>query len=617
MDRVSAVGVGDGLSERAVRAMLLGVLLVGLCSRQADAQPARLSLRTATAQQQVQVGDTLEIQVFIEPRGAALTSVSAYVSFDQEVFTLLPDQTLDDGTVLPFRSGGFMGGQIYANSTAGDIIGSLVGNGLDGFQLDYVAVSGSGSVGNRQVASEPGVLASFRLTLVGYPESNMARIQLDDSGRRRSIYTEAGRPGVEVNFQTPLAPLQLNVSGERIPPVGEPLVSPAGADHLLSARELTLTEDAGEVLVSLEEFLADGVGLEGGAWMATTSGGLSINFSGRNLIVRVPPDWHGVEEIALTFVDKDGQSDTVAILIEVLPVNDPPVVAEVKTQVVASGGTKRGPALEDLITDVDDPLNELAIAIEASGAVEIEQRGGYLWLSGLQPGTGEVVVSVVDVAGARADGVFAVQVISLSGPPALSGLPVVELERGDAIEIRLNEYVTDDDTPTEQLRWTVAARGPVTAELTQEDGGPVLRIVAATSGSGQVALQVSDPDGNSAAGAIMVEVAVVKLVATDITLVRDEESMGGVRAPVVYPNPFNSQAAIEYQLAEDSRVQLIIYDALGRRVRTLIDNNQIAGHKTAVWAGRSEDGLDLSSGIYLYQFRTKRHRWSGKMMLVR
>ncbi len=617
MDRVSAVGVGDGLSERAVRAMLLGVLLVGLCSRQADAQPARLSLRTATAQQQVQVGDTLEIQVFIEPRGAALTSVSAYVSFDQEVFTLLPDQTLDDGTVLPFRSGGFMGGQIYANSTAGDIIGSLVGNGLDGFQLDYVAVSGSGSVGNRQVASEPGVLASFRLTLVGYPESNMARIQLDDSGRRRSIYTEAGRPGVEVNFQTPLAPLQLSVSGERIPPVGEPLVSPAGADHLLSARELTLTEDAGEVLVSLEEFLADGVGLEGGAWMATTSGGLSINFSGRNLIVRVPPDWHGVEEIALTFVDKDGQSDTVAILIEVLPVNDPPVVAEVKTQVVASGGTKRGPALEDLITDVDDPLNELAIAIEASGAVEIEQRGDYLWLSGLQPGTGEVVVSVVDVAGARADGVFAVQVISLSGPPALSGLPVVELERGDAIEIRLNEYVTDDDTPTEQLRWTVATRGPVTAELTQEDGGPVLRIVAATSGSGQVALQVSDPDGNSAAGAIMVEVAVVKLVATDITLVRDEESMGGVRAPVVYPNPFNSQAAIEYQLAEDSRVQLIIYDALGRRVRTLIDNNQIAGHKTAVWAGRSEDGLDLSSGIYLYQFRTKRHRWSGKMMLVR
>ena len=616
MDRVSAVGVGDGRSERTVCAMLLGVLLVGLCSRQADAQPARLSLRTTT-QQQVQVGDTLEIQVFIEPRGAALTSVSAYVSFDQEVFTLLPDQTLDDGTVLPFRSGGFMGGQIYANSTAGDIIGSLVGNGLDGFQLDYVAVSGSGSVGNRQVSSEPGVLASFRLTLVGYPESNMARIQLDDSGRRRSIYTEAGRPGVEVNFQSPLAPLQLRVSGERIPPVGESLVSPAGADHLLSAREITLTEDAGEVLISLEEFLAEGVVLDGATWTATTSGRLSLDISGRNLIVRVPPDWHGVDEIALTFVDKDGKSDTVAISIEVLPVNDPPVVAEVQTQVVASGGTKRGPALEDLITDVDDPPDELAIAIEASGAVEIEQRGGYLWLSGLQPGTGEVVVSVVDVAGARADGVFEVQVISLSGPPALSGLPVVELERGDAIEIRLNEYVTDDDTPTEQLRWTVAARGPVTAELTQEDGGPVLRIVAATSGSGQVALQVSDPDGNSAAGAIVVEVAVVKLVATDITLVRDEESMGGVRAPVVYPNPFNSQAAIEYQLAEDSRVQLIIYDALGRRVRTLIDNNQIAGHKTAVWAGRSEDGLDLSSGIYLYQFSTKRHRWSGKMMLVR
>ena len=93
--------------------------------------------------------------------------------------------------------------------------------------------------------------------------------------------------------------------------------------------------------------------------------------------------------------------------------------------------------------------------------------------------------------------------------------------------------------------------------------------------------------------------------------------MGGARAPVVYPNPFNSQAAIEYQLAEDSRVQLIIYDVLGRRVRTLIDNRQIAGYKTAVWAGRSEDGRDLSSGIYLYQLQTGDFSEVKKMTLLR
>lgn len=615
MDRVFAMGVGDGRSEPTLHVMLLGVLLVVLCGRQAEAQPARLSLRTATSQQQAQVGDTLEIQVFIEPRGASLTSVSAYVSFDERVFTLLPDQTLGDGTVLPFRSGGFMRGQVYANSTAGDTIGSHVGNGLDGFQLDYVAVSGSGFGGDRQVSVEPGVLASFQLAVVG-SESNMARIELDDSGRRRSIYTEVGRPGVEVDFQTPLAPLQLMVSGEGRP-VEDFRSSPAGTDLLLAERELTLTEDAGEVLISLEEFLASGVRLEGATWTATTSGRLSFDFSEQNLIVRVPPDWHGTEEIALTVVDGEGRSDTVAISIEVLPVNDPPVVAEIKTQVVASGGTIRGPALEDLITDVDDPLDRLAIAFETSGVVEVEQRRGYLWLSGLQPGTGEVAVSVVDAAGARGTGLFEVRVISLSGAPALGGLPLVELERGAAIELRLNEYVADDDTPPEQLRWSVAARGPVTAELMLEVEGPVLRIVAVASGTGLVALQVSDPDGNSAAGAIAVEVAAVKLVATDRTLVLGEESMGGVGAPVVYPNPFNSQAAIEYQLAEDAWVQLIIYDELGRRVRTLIDNGQIAGHQTAVWAGRGENGRDLSSGIYFYQIRTNRHRWSGKMMLVR
>ena len=335
MDRVSAMGVGDGHGK--LRAMLLGVLLVSLYGNQADAQPARLSLRTSTSQQEAQVGDTLEIQIFIEPRGAALTSVSAYVSFAQDVFTLLPDRTLGDGTVIPFRSGEFMRGQIYANSTAGDTIGSRVGNGLEGFQLDYVAVSGSSFLGDRHVSAVPGVLASFQLALVGNPPGSMAHIQLDDSGRRRSIYTEVGRPGVEMNFQSPLAPLQLLVSGEGIRPVGEPLISPAEADRLLFERELTLTEDAGEVLISLQEFLAEGGWLEGAAWTATTNGRLSLDFSERNLIVRVPPDWHGVEEIALTVVDRDGQRDTVAISIEVLPVNDPPVVADVKTQVVASG----------------------------------------------------------------------------------------------------------------------------------------------------------------------------------------------------------------------------------------------------------------------------------------
>ena len=617
MDRVSAIGVAGGRGESSSRGLLLGVLFVALWAPPADAQPARLSLRTSTGQQQVQVGDTLEIQIFVDPRGAALTSVSAYVSFDETAFNLLPHQTLDDGTFVPFRSGGFMQGQIYANSTAGDITGSLEGNGLDGFQLDYVAVSGSGFVGDRHVAVDPGVLASFRLALVVYPESGMALIALDDSGRRRCIYTEAGRPGVEVSFQAPLAPLQLGVVGEVFRPAEGLPVSPAGTKRLLAERELTLTEDAGQVLISLEEFLADGVQLEGATWTATTSGRLGLDLSERHLIVLAPPDWHGTEEIAVTVVDGNGESDSVAISIEVLPVNDPPAVAAVATQVVASGGTIRGPALKDLVTDVDDPLDRLAIAFEASGAVQVERRGGYLWLSGLEPGTGEVAVSVVDAAGATGMGRFEVRVISLSGPPTLVGLPLVELERGVAIELRLSEYVADDDTSLDQLRWSVAARGPVTVELKQEDGGPVLRIVAVASGSGQVALQVSDPDGNSAAGTIAVEVAAVKLVATDSTLVRGVDPTGGARAPVVYPNPFNSQAAIEYELDADGPVQLIIFDVMGRRVQTLLDNRQIAGYKTAVWAGRSEDGRNLPSGIYVYQLRTARHRWSGKMMLVR
>ena len=73
--------------------------------------------------------------------GLALTSASAYLSFDEQVFALVPASFAADGTVQPFVRGAFLPGQVYENSTAGDAEG---GNGLTGFQLNYVAVSGSG-----------------------------------------------------------------------------------------------------------------------------------------------------------------------------------------------------------------------------------------------------------------------------------------------------------------------------------------------------------------------------------------------------------------------------------------------------------------------------------------
>jgi len=65
-----------------------------------------------------------------------------------------------------------------------------------------------------------------------------------------------------------------------------------------------------------------------------------------------------------------------------------------------------------------------------------------------------------------------------------------------------------------------------------------------------------------------------------------------------YPNPFNPSTTINYQLPYSSRVSLIVYDLLGRQVKTLVDEMREAGYHQAVF-----DASGLASGVYIYRLQ--------------
>ena len=75
-----------------------------------------------------------------------------------------------------------------------------------------------------------------------------------------------------------------------------------------------------------------------------------------------------------------------------------------------------------------------------------------------------------------------------------------------------------------------------------------------------------------------------------------------------FPNPFNPETWISYELAADVPVSITIYDTQGNRIRTLSLGTQPAGsYRTkdiaAYWDGRSETGESVSSGVYFYYFQ--------------
>lgn len=84
-----------------------------------------------------------------------------------------------------------------------------------------------------------------------------------------------------------------------------------------------------------------------------------------------------------------------------------------------------------------------------------------------------------------------------------------------------------------------------------------------------------------------------------------------------YPNPFNAGTQIVFLLPKDGRVTLELFNLLGEKVRTLVDEVLGAGTKTVNWDGRDDKGIPLPSGIYLYQLRSEDFKETKKMLILK
>ena len=89
-----------------------------------------------------------------------------------------------------------------------------------------------------------------------------------------------------------------------------------------------------------------------------------------------------------------------------------------------------------------------------------------------------------------------------------------------------------------------------------------------------------------------------------------------------YPNPFNPETWIPYQLATDSDITIRIYDTTGRIVRTLFIGHQISGYylsrsKAAYWDGKNELGEHVASGVYVYELETPTFTQTRRLVILK
>ena len=84
-----------------------------------------------------------------------------------------------------------------------------------------------------------------------------------------------------------------------------------------------------------------------------------------------------------------------------------------------------------------------------------------------------------------------------------------------------------------------------------------------------------------------------------------------------YPNPFNPETTIRFEVVRSGPVRLCVYALTGQRVRILMDGTLAAGRHAAVWDGRDEVGRRVASGAYLCRLEGMDYQAVQKMLLVR
>ncbi len=84
-----------------------------------------------------------------------------------------------------------------------------------------------------------------------------------------------------------------------------------------------------------------------------------------------------------------------------------------------------------------------------------------------------------------------------------------------------------------------------------------------------------------------------------------------------YPNPFNPQTTIAFSIGQEQHVTLAVYNVLGQRVKTLVDQALGIGNHQFVWSGSDDFGNSVASGVYFYRLEASGKSLTRKMLLIK
>ena len=209
-----------------------------------------------------------------------------------------------------------------------------------------------------------------------------------------------------------------------------------------------------------------------------------------------------------------------------------------------------------------------------------------------QAGSYDVIFTTSDGKGGTTSETITIAVTEVNRSPSLTSIDNQTIQEGTQLHLTLAATDPDGDRVTFTVSGNPSGSSLSGTSFTWTPGFD-------QAGSYSLTFTVSDGKGGS-------DTETITIVITDASA-RLEQNC---------PNPFTSSTVIRFALPESERVELTVYNLMGRKVATLVEGTRQAGEYTVRWNGRDDRGQALASGVYLYQLRAGARVETRKLLLL-
>jgi C1A family cysteine protease len=380
----------------------------------------------------------------------------------------------------------------------------------------------------------------------------------------------------------------------------------------------SIAENGAFTTISLDSYVEDPDNPDSSmTWTYRGQSPFSVNITNRVATIAVPDsEWNGSRTIWFKACDPLGLCDSNQAIFTVTRVNDPPKVSDIRDTTIADGQSINPISLDNYVTDPDD--NDPTIIWSHRGEVDLHVNLTNRVATVAVPspewsGSETVWFKACDSGGLCDSNSATYTVLSVNDAPVVSDIPDQTVgANGSFASIQLNNYVADSDDQDSTLTWTYHGNVELSVDIAN-------RVVTVTtpvpdwSGFEAIWFKACDPKGLCDSNRVIFTV-LVSGVDDEDTLMSGPLDFGLSQN---HPNPFNSNTNITYSVSSSGRIKLIIYDLLGKRVKTLADESQLPGNKSLDWDGTDDYGNPVASGIYFYKIVAGEFTETKKMVLLK